>query len=52
MPLTQKNVIVEWPANLRHLVEGAKIVTGSNGHRYCRIDVDVDPETLVAPQLV
>jgi len=48
MPLTQQNVvIVEWPANLHHLVEGAQIATGSNGHRYCRIDVDVDPETLL-----
>ena len=47
MPLTQKNVIVEWPANLRHLVEGAQIATDSNDRLYCRIDFDVDRDTLL-----
>ncbi len=45
MPLTQ-NPIVEWPAELSHLLEGIEIATGPDGKRFGRIDVDVDRETL------
>jgi hypothetical protein len=45
MPLTQ-NPIVEWPAELRHLVQGMQIAPGADGNRYGRIDIDVDRETL------
>ena len=46
MPLTQAP-IVEWPTKLRHLLEGARIAANPEGRRYCRIDVDVDDETLL-----
>jgi hypothetical protein len=45
MPLTQ-NPIVEWPAELHHLLQGMQIATGADGNRYGRIDIDVDRETL------
>jgi hypothetical protein len=45
MPLSQ-NPIVEWPAELYHLLQGMQIATGANGARYGRIDIDVDRETL------
>ncbi|QRM28690.1 hypothetical protein [Microvirga sp. VF16] len=45
MPQSQ-NPIVEWPADFYRLLAGIQIVTGADGHRYGRIDVDVDPETL------
>jgi hypothetical protein len=46
MPLTQ-NPIVDWPSTLSHLVEHAELSTNEDGKCYCRIDVDVDPETLL-----
>src|SRR5215213_10690321 len=45
MPLSQ-NPIVEWPAELHHLLQGMQIATGADGSRYGRIDIDIDPETL------
>ncbi len=45
MPFSQ-NPIVEWPAELYHLLQGLQIATGANGNRYGRLDVDVDRETL------
>jgi hypothetical protein len=45
MPLSQ-NPIVEWPADLYHLLQGLQIAIGANGSRYGRLDVDVDRETL------
>jgi hypothetical protein len=45
MPLTQ-NPIVDWPPALNHLLETAQIASGQESKRYCRIDVDVDRETL------
>ena len=45
MPLSQ-NPIVEWPAELYHLLQGIQIVTSANGNCYGRIDTDVDRETL------
>jgi hypothetical protein len=45
MPLSQ-NPIVEWPAEFLHLLRGMQIAAGADGHRYGRIDIDVDPETL------
>ncbi|RDI60694.1 hypothetical protein [Microvirga subterranea] len=46
MPLTQAP-IVEWPPELRHLLDGASIAANAEGRRYCRLDVDVDDETLL-----
>src|SRR4051794_10555369 len=46
MPLSQ-NPIVEWPTELHPLLEGAQIAVGQESKRYCRIDVDVDRETLL-----
>lgn len=37
---------VEWPARLKHLVEGVQITPGVQGQGCCRIDTDVDEETL------
>jgi hypothetical protein len=45
MPLSQ-NPIVEWPAELHHLLQGMQIATGTEGQRYGRVDIDVDRETL------
>jgi hypothetical protein len=45
MPLSQ-NPIVEWPAELHHLLQGMQIATGTDSQRYGRIDIDVDRETL------
>jgi hypothetical protein len=47
MPLRQAPV-VEWPAALAPLLREAKIISGSDGRRVCRIDVDVDVETLLS----
>ena len=46
MPLSQ-NPIVEWPTELLHLLQDAQIASGRDGKRYCRIDVDVGPGTLL-----
>ena len=43
MPFSQS--VVEWPAALNHLLEGASIGLGDK--RSCRIDVDVGRETLL-----
>lgn len=46
MPLSQ-NPIVEWPAELYHLLQGLQIACGPDGTRYGRTDIDVDQETLL-----
>jgi hypothetical protein len=46
MPLSQ-NPIVEWPSEFSSLLDGAQIPVSTSGKRYCRIDVDVDAETLL-----
>jgi hypothetical protein len=46
VPLTQ-SPIVEWPPELRYLLEGVQVAVGQEGKRYCRVDVDVDSETLL-----
>ena len=46
MPLSQ-NPIVNWPTELHHLLEHAQITVGRDSKRFCRIDVDVDRETLL-----
>ena len=45
MPLSQ-NPIVDWPTELQPLLQDMRIVTGLNGQRYGRLDIDVDRETL------
>lgn len=47
MPLRHAPV-VEWPAALALLLQEAQITFGSDGKRVCRIDVDVDAQTLLA----
>jgi hypothetical protein len=39
--------VVEWPAALAPLLQGAQITSSSDGKRVCRIDVDVDAQTLL-----
>jgi hypothetical protein len=46
VPLTQ-SPIVEWPAEFCYLLKGAEVAVGHEGKRYCRIDADVDSETLL-----
>ncbi|KAB0269251.1 hypothetical protein [Microvirga brassicacearum] len=43
---TSQNPIVEWPRELYGLLEGMQIATGRDDKRYCRMDVDVDPNIL------
>lgn len=45
MPFSQS--IIEWPAELRHLLDGARIAPGHDGKSFCRVDVDVDSKTLL-----
>ncbi len=40
--------IVEWPTMLAPLLHEVQITTGSDGKRICRLDVEVDAETLLA----
>ena len=47
MPLRHAPV-VEWPAALAPLLQEAQIISSSDGKRVCRIDVDVDAQTLLA----
>jgi hypothetical protein len=47
MPLRQTPV-VEWPTTLAPLLQEAQIASGSDGKLVCRIDVDVDAQTLLA----
>lgn len=37
---------VDWPSKLAPFVQGIEVVSGQDGKSYCRIDVDVDPDTL------
>ena len=46
MPLSQ-NPNFDWPTELHHLLQGAQIALGHDGKGYCRMDVDVDRETLL-----
>jgi hypothetical protein len=46
MPLSQ-SPIVEWPTELQHLLHGIQVASGAAGKRYSRIEIDVDPETLL-----
>jgi hypothetical protein len=46
MPLRDAPV-VEWPAALAPLLEEAQITSSSDSKRVCRIDVDVDAQTLL-----
>jgi hypothetical protein len=46
MPLRHAPV-VGWPTALASLLQGAQIASGSDGKRVCRIDVDVDAQTLL-----
>jgi hypothetical protein len=46
MPLRHVPV-VEWPAALAPLLQEAQITSSSDGKRVCRIDVDVDAQTLL-----
>lgn len=46
MPLSQ-NLIVEWPTELQQLLEEIQVVTGADGNRHSRIDVDVASDTLL-----
>ena len=46
MPLRHAPV-VEWPAVLAPLLQGAQIISSSDGKRVCRIDADVDAQTLL-----
>jgi hypothetical protein len=46
MPLRHASV-VEWPAALAPLLQEAQITSVSDGTRVCRIDVDVDAQTLL-----
>jgi hypothetical protein len=39
--------LVEWPHKLTPVVKDAEVVLGPDGKGYCRIDVDVDAETLM-----
>jgi hypothetical protein len=45
MPLSQ-NPVVDWPTDLQPLLRDMQIITGLDGQRYGRIDIDVDRETL------
>jgi len=47
MPLRQ-TLVIDWPTKLDHLLDEAQITTGSQGGRCCRIDADVNAETLLA----
>jgi hypothetical protein len=47
MPLRHAPV-VEWPATLAPLLLEAQFASNSDGKRVCRIDVDVDAQTLLA----
>jgi hypothetical protein len=40
--------VVEWPAMLAPLLQQAQIASGSDGKSVCRVDVDVDAQTLLA----
>ena len=46
MPLRHVPV-VEWPAALAPLLQEAQIISSSDGKRVCRIDVDMDAQTLL-----
>lgn len=46
MPLAQ-NLAFDWPARLHHLREDALVALGRADKSFCRIDADVDPETLL-----
>ncbi len=46
MPLSQ-NPTVEWPTELRHLLEGLRFATHPDGRRSCWVDMDVDAQTLL-----
>ena len=37
---------VEWPEKLKHLVKNVAVVPGQDGKECCRIDIDVDADTL------
>ena len=37
---------IDWPAKLGRLVEGIRLIPGHEGKNCCRIDVDVDADTL------
>ena len=41
-------LVVEWPTALAPLLHEAQIAVGCDGTRVCRIDVDVDAQTLLA----
>jgi len=47
MPL-RHSPVVEWPTALAPLLQEAQITSCHNGRRVCRIDVDVDAQTLLA----
>ena len=36
----------DWPVRLKHLVDGLQIISDREGKDCCRVDVDVDAETL------
>ena len=38
---------IEWPAALRHVISDVPLAPGADGKPCCRIDVDVDGETLL-----
>jgi hypothetical protein len=46
MPLRHVPV-VDWPTALAPLLRAAQITSSSDGKRVCRIDVDVDAQTLL-----
>ena len=47
MPLRQ-TLVIDWPANLNHLLDGAQVTTGRQGGGCCRVDADVNADTLLA----
>ncbi len=36
----------DWPVRLKHLVDGLQIISDREGKGCCRVDIDVDAETL------
>jgi hypothetical protein len=37
---------VDWPVRLKHLISGLQIISDHTEKKYCRMDIEVDAETL------
>jgi hypothetical protein len=44
--MISQHPVIEWPAEFDQMIKGVQMAHGREGHRYCRIDLDVDRDTL------